>query len=219
MKISFVLPVFNAQATIAACLNSLIAQEYRSEIIVIDDCSTDNTLRIVNQFKDDILLFQNEERKGAAWCRNFGNNKAAEEVIAVCDADVYYKDRSKAIKEFFMKYKSMDVFYSALHLKESRNIYEPELMQANEWDFKSKCNLSHPTFAYRKKVALACPYHEDSIDTDLYEFMLLDAHRKGYKFGWVQNPLMLKYEGNSIRDVSGAKKLKKGKYKEYGIKI
>jgi glycosyltransferase involved in cell wall biosynthesis len=218
-KITFVLPVYNAQVTIAKCLESLISQKYRAEIIVIDDCSTDNTLRIAENYIKDIILIRNPERMGAAWCRNYGNKRASEQIIAVCDADIYYPDRGKTIKEFFQKFKDMDVFYSALHLKESRNMYQPTLMDAYEWDFKSKSPISHPTVAYRKKVAMDCPYHEDSIDTDLYEFMLLDAHRKGYKFGWDQYPSMMKYEGNSIRDVSGAKKLKLEKYKEYGIEI
>jgi len=219
MKITFILPVYNAQATIALCLKSLICQKYRAEIIVIDDCSTDNTFRILQSFKDDIILFENEERKGAAWCRNFGNSKASEPVIAVCDADVYYKDRSKAIKEFFMRYKSMDVFYSALHTKEPRNIYDKSLCQAYEWDFKSKCPISHPTIAYRKKVTDKIKYKELSIETDLYEFFLLDAHKAGFKFGWTQNPLMLKFEGSSVRNKDKAWKLKRRLYKEYGITI
>ena len=66
---------------------------------------------------------------------------------------------------------------------------------------------------------LIITYPEITKDSDLYEFMLLDAHRKGYKFGWVQNPMMLKIEGNSIRDVSKAKAIKKKLYKGYGIEI
>ena len=85
MKISFILPTYNAQATIAACIRSLVNQKYRAEIIVIDDCSTDNTVRIIKVLgmDKDIVLIENEERKGAAWCRNYGNRMAAEDIIAV----------------------------------------------------------------------------------------------------------------------------------------
>ncbi len=92
-------------------------------------------------------------------------------------------------------------------------------MEAYEWDFKSKCPISHPTVSYRRKVAKKVDYMEETIDSDLYEFFLLDAHKKGFKFGGCQNPLMLKTEGGSNRNVEEAKKLKKELYKEYGIEI
>ncbi len=72
--------------------------------------------------------------------------------------------------------------------------------------------------AYRKKVAEQVKYHEESLETDLYEFFLLDAHKKGFKFGGCQNSLMVKIEGDTTRDRTKARKLKAKKYKEYGIK-
>lgn len=221
LKLSFVLPVYNCQSTVYAAIESLLNQNYdNKEIIVINDSSTDNTDRIVKLFGNKIrYISRNKPRSGAAVCRNVGNELATGQIVVVCDVDLYYPERAEAIAEFFKKNKDKDVFSSTLHCQDSRKQYQPWEQSAFEWDFKSKCPISHPTVAYRATVSKDCPYHEDSIDTDLYEFMLLDAHNKGYKFGGCQDPLMMKIEGNSLRDVSGAKELKAKKYKEYGIEI
>ena len=58
VKISFVVPVFNKKEHIRDCLNSLISQDMDDiEIIVINDGSTDNTLEILEEYKDKINEF------------------------------------------------------------------------------------------------------------------------------------------------------------------
>lgn len=218
--ISYVLPVYNCQSTLANCLNGLLKQEIKGEIIVIDDGSTDNTPIVLRHFKDKIdKIITNKTRKGGAYSRNRGNKVAKGDIIAVCDVDQYYKSRSTHIDAFFKENEDKDVFYSALHLKDHNDMLNKYTMDAYEWDFKSKCPISHPTVAYRKKILETVKYKELSIETDLYEFFLLDAHLEGFEFGGSQNPLMLKVEGNSIRKVGKAKDLKKDLYKKYGIDV
>jgi glycosyltransferase involved in cell wall biosynthesis len=224
-KIAYVLPVHNEQNNIARCINSLIDQSAKGEVIVFNDASTDSTGRILETIernlhaKAPLTVYTNEERKGAAWCRNTGNRLVEADIIAVCDVENYYKDRGKAIIEFFDKFPEKGIFYSSLHLRKSTNKYEKLLQEAYEWDFKSKCPISHPTVADRKEVALKYPYHENSPDTDLFEFMLLDAHLGGVDFGGCQNPLLLKIEGNSHRDKGIAWEFKKSLYSRYGVKV
>jgi glycosyltransferase involved in cell wall biosynthesis len=231
MKISYVLPVYNCQTTISQCIQSLVDQtEQPHEIIAINDGSTDNTARICQWWEDTgkIRYFhqftynrtiEDINHKGAAFCRNMGNEYAIGDIIAVCDCDIYYRDRGKAISEFFKQNPDKDIFCSALHIRPSNNPREKYLQEAYEWDFKSKCPISHPTVAYRKEVARQVKYLELSTETDLFEFFLLEANKKGFKIGGCQNPLMLKTEGNSNRDVTFAKELKKELYKKYGIKV
>jgi glycosyltransferase involved in cell wall biosynthesis len=221
-KISYVLPVYNCQSTIVDCLESLKKQIVKGEIIVIDDGSTDKTLEILDLYKNLGVIdhiIPNKDRRGAAYSRNAGNALASGDIIAVCDVDHYYKYRGEAIVEFFKKNPDKDIFYTASHLRQKNNILEKSVNDAVEWDFKSKCPISHPTVAYRKKVVESVKYKELSRDTDLYEFFLLDAKEKGFKFGGTQHPSMVKVEGNSIRDVSEAKKLKKKLYSDYGISV
>lgn len=213
-EVTFVLPVYNAQTNIAQCLERLLAQKHRAEIIVIDDGSTDNTARILNSFSGSVIVFNNEERKGAAYCRNLGNDRATGDIIAVCDTDIYDKERSEIITAFFKKYKDHDVFYSALNIKHGYHTYR---MGAHEWDFKSKCPISHPTVAIRASVAKNFRYHEATRETDLYEFYLLDIHRAGHKFGYSQRETVLKMEDGRKRNKEMADSIKKDWYEKYEI--
>ena len=52
MKISFIIPVYNAEKYIARCLDSIYSQTVRDfEVIVIDDGSTDSSINICKQYK------------------------------------------------------------------------------------------------------------------------------------------------------------------------
>lgn len=221
MKISFVLPIYNEQTTLANCINSLLKQkDCDFEILACDDCSTDHSLDILKTFHNKIQIIPSEkERKGAAFIRNKLNKLATGDIIAVCDCDEYYDYRGKAIIEAFEKNPVWGVFYSSLHLKDVKDIHITYLQEAYKWDFKSKCNISHPTVAYRREHILNHPYHEISKETDLFEFMLLDMNKAGIEFGGCQEPIMIKYENRQSRNLSESKELKTEMYNKYGINI
>lgn len=86
---SIVVPVFNGAATIAPCIESLLALDYakdRYEIICVDNASTDDTAARLHGFLPHIRILR-EETRGAAAARNRGIREAAHEVIAFTDAD------------------------------------------------------------------------------------------------------------------------------------
>ena len=66
-KILIVTPMYNAEPYIARCIQSVITQDYDNyQMIIIDDCSTDNSYEIAKQFESDkIKVIQNKENKGA----------------------------------------------------------------------------------------------------------------------------------------------------------
>ena len=104
--ISVIVPVYNGEKTIKRCLNSLINQSYTDlEIIVIDDCSTDNTVEIVKSLNDErIRLFIHEQNQGYGYSINEGIAKACGEWIGNIDADDMashnmYLEMSKCIND------------------------------------------------------------------------------------------------------------------------
>jgi glycosyltransferase involved in cell wall biosynthesis len=213
------MPVYNEEVDIVESINSLLAQKGKKEIIVIDDGSTDHTGELLETFGKKIKVVTHKERLGAAKSRNEGNKLATGDIIAVCDVDIYAPLRQQAITEYFMKNDDMDVFYSAANCYNAAN---PEDMWAHpllNWDFNSKCVISHPTVAYRATTAKEFPYHEDTVESDLFEFMLLDMYRADKKFGGVEEALMYKREFARSRDKSVSNKIKLAKYKEYGIEL
>ena len=103
MKISVVVPAYNEDKHIAACLRSLVNQtEKPDQIIVVDNNSTDKTAKIVKKFPEVILLHEN--RQGTIFARNTGFNAVIGDIIARTDADTEVpRDWIKKIKENFEK--------------------------------------------------------------------------------------------------------------------
>jgi glycosyltransferase involved in cell wall biosynthesis len=88
-KISVIIPTFNRSATIRYCLESVISQTYPAhEIIVVDDCSTDDTLSVVASFNNEIIKVVSLHQKGGAQvARNLGIEHASGDWIAFQDSD------------------------------------------------------------------------------------------------------------------------------------
>lgn len=86
--LSIVIVSYNAEKTIRKCLNSLIDQvnSEKTEIILVD-CSTDNTAKIVKNEFPSIKLFHFPQRISCGEARNFGNSQARGKIIACIDAD------------------------------------------------------------------------------------------------------------------------------------
>lgn len=87
--ISIIIPSFNRAATIECCLKSVLNQTYPDfEIVVVDDCSSDNTVKLVNGLGDGrIRCIVLEKNSGAQVARNVGIKSAKYEWIAFQDSD------------------------------------------------------------------------------------------------------------------------------------
>lgn len=89
--VSVVIPSFNAEPTLAECLDSVIGQQYPNlEIIVIDDQSTDGTIRIAQEYasKDSrIRVIQKKSNAGPGAARNDGLRMAHGKYLQFVDAD------------------------------------------------------------------------------------------------------------------------------------
>jgi len=86
MKISIIIPAFNAQKTLPGLLESISKQTYKNfELIIVDDASTDDTARIANSAHCKLIRLQ--ENHGPAYCRNLGVRNASGDLIAFTDSD------------------------------------------------------------------------------------------------------------------------------------
>ena len=94
IKISVIVPVFNAEDYLHVCLNSILKQTYQNfEIICIDDCSTDSSLEILEYFqiKDSrIKILKNDVNSGPGFSRNKGLNIAKGKYISFLDSDDWF---------------------------------------------------------------------------------------------------------------------------------
>lgn len=87
--VSIIMPTYNCGRFIAESIQSVLAQTYTNwELIIVDDCSTDNTAEVVASFKDKrIHYLQNEQNEGAALTRNKALRAAQGRYIAFLDSD------------------------------------------------------------------------------------------------------------------------------------
>jgi teichuronic acid biosynthesis glycosyltransferase TuaG len=87
--VSVIMPTYNCAPYIVETIRSVQSQTYENwEIIIVDDCSTDNTESIVESINDKrIRYFKNSKNSGAAVSRNFALREAKGRWIAFLDSD------------------------------------------------------------------------------------------------------------------------------------
>lgn len=87
--VSIIMPSYNTASYIRETIQSVMHQTYQNwELIIVDDCSTDNTYEIVASVKDErIKYFYNEKNSGAAVSRNRALREAKGRWIAFLDSD------------------------------------------------------------------------------------------------------------------------------------
>lgn len=88
MEISAVVPVYNGADYIAETIEAVLAQSKQpAEIIVVDDCSTDDSRRIVESYRDRVTVLSTGQNSGVQIARNLGIAQARTEWVALCDHD------------------------------------------------------------------------------------------------------------------------------------
>lgn len=99
-KISVIVAVYNTEKYVKKCIESLLNQTYKNlEIIIIEDCSTDDSKKVIQKYKDNkkIKLVYNEKNSGLSYSRNRGLKEATGEYIGYIDSDDYVE------KDYFEK--------------------------------------------------------------------------------------------------------------------
>ncbi len=90
--ISVIVPVYNVEKYLPKCIQSILEQSYTNlEIILVDDGSSDNSLKICNEFacKDNRIKVFSKENGGQSTARNFGLSIASGKYIGFIDSDDY----------------------------------------------------------------------------------------------------------------------------------
>ena len=88
MKISVIMPCYNASNFIGNAIRSVINQTYQNlELIIVNDGSTDDSEKIIHQFTDNRIRYFFQKNKGQCAASNFGLAKATGDYIKFFDAD------------------------------------------------------------------------------------------------------------------------------------
>ena len=148
-KVSVIIPVYNAELYLKQCLDSIINQSLQDiEIICVNDCSTDNSLKILEQYKEKdsrIKVVINNTNQGGGLSRNIGIEIAKGEFVHFMDADDYIESNFYEILYNYAKNNDSDICICDIRpLTEIPN-YANGYFELNEY-FN---NNDNPCFIYK----------------------------------------------------------------------
>lgn len=144
IKFSIIIPAYNSEKFIENCLNSIFSQTYKNvEIIVINDCSTDNTLKVLEGY-EQIKVFSTpvNSRQGAA--RNVGIEHCTGDYVLFVDSDdtLYDSEVLSKIADKINNTNYPELMYLGLKMEGRRDL---ELIP-NEENTKKEYRLAENPF-------------------------------------------------------------------------
>ena len=123
-KITVITACFNAAANIETCINSILSQNYKNiEIVIVDGLSTDNTMEIVNRYRDRIDVVISEIDTGIYDALNKGIKIATGDVISFLHSDDFFASNTvlAEVASIFSENKSVSSVFGDLQYVSSRD--------------------------------------------------------------------------------------------------
>ena len=122
-KISVIVNFHNSEKYLDNCIRSILSQEYKNfELILWDNNSTDNSKKIVENYKDKrIKYFFNKEKSSLYKARNQAIKASSEELIAFLDSDDWWEKDYLSSRAKIFDNKNYDYFYSNVYLYNEKN--------------------------------------------------------------------------------------------------
>jgi glycosyltransferase involved in cell wall biosynthesis len=122
--VSLIITTYNYAQYVERAIRSALDQSLSSdqyEIIVVNDCSTDGTKSVLENFEKDARIFNLEENMGLSGARNFGIKKAKGQFVSFLDADDYlHKDTLRLQKLFLEENNTLDAVAVDYYLVDER---------------------------------------------------------------------------------------------------
>jgi len=177
-KVSFIASVFNKEKYLNSFISSIQSQDLKDfEIIFVDDCSKDNSIQIINEFKSKdkrIKLMKNKENKGALNSRYKGALYSKGEYIIFVDSDdivlkegimkayIHIKRYNLDMVEFHSIFDNItNIYINRCHYKFNDVIYQPTLSHVYYYN-KNKVDEQNTALwnkLIRKNTALKALYN------------------------------------------------------------
>lgn len=178
LKISVIMPVYNGEKYIKETIESVLNQSYKDfEFIIIDDGSTDNTLKIIQSFNDQRVQVVNSDHRGIVEALNIGLKISRGEYIVRIDADdICLKDRFDILLAYMEANRKVVVCGSwAQKINENREVVgKLDYPPVENKDIKKFALLHnpfiHPSVIFRKEVIYKVGMYGKFKHNEDYEF-------------------------------------------------
>lgn len=121
--ISVIMPTYNRGYIISLAIDSILKQTYENfELIIVDDCSNDNTEKVITTYNDNrIKYIKLNKKSGANYARNIGIKEANGQYITFQDSDDYSMPKRLEIEYKTLKREKMDLVFSSFYKTKSGN--------------------------------------------------------------------------------------------------
>ncbi|MBF8276453.1 MAG: fucosyl transferase [Candidatus Brocadiaceae bacterium] len=192
--ISVVMPVYNAERYVADAIRSILEQTYPNfEFIIVDDGSTDGTIKIIREFagKDSRVRLVYLTHGGGPRAANAGIALAQGEFIARMDADDIALPERFSVQLAWMQKTGVDICGCCVKMfgAEDSLIWFPETHEAIRHELLFRVGVMHPTVIMRADILKTYPYNEQTYHDD-YE--LLTRLAPIYRIGNIQQMLLMR---------------------------
>lgn len=192
-KVSIVLPSYNGEKYIRQSIESVINQTYQDwELIIVNDCSTDNTLAIAREYEDydsRIKVITNEINKKLPASLNAGFRKATGEYLTwTSDDNSYYPEAIEKMLEFLESNFEYPMVCAQMNMVDENGMFiERHIAYDNTFMYFNDCVGA--CFLYRNSVVDAVgEYDESKFCIEDYAYWMKIIRKYG-KIGWLERPL------------------------------
>jgi len=212
MKLSVVLPVYNAEKFVAKAIQSVLDQTYKDfELIIINDGSKDSSLEIIQSFKDPRIRVIDQENQGLAKTLNIGLGLAKGDYIARMDADdICLKHRFQEQITYLKKHPDIGLLGTAVEIIDENDkhlsYHAPYIGHDKLVQFMNEKGnpFKHPTVMFKREIALRCGGFNEQIGKYFEDYFLWNLIAEKAK---VENlpKVLLKYRMSSGSIMSSLK--------------
>ncbi|MCP4970709.1 MAG: glycosyltransferase [Arcobacter sp.] len=189
--VSIITVVYNGSKYLQQTINSVTNQTYRNiEYIIIDGCSTDNTLEIIKKNESQISNWISEPDNGLYDAMNKGINLAKGELIGIINSDDWYElNAVKYVVDAYKENKDKLIFHGDRYnitINGDRELYKYKPSKFRFLYFSMTYN--HPSMFFHKKIYEEHKYNVNFRVFSDYEFVLRLFLLKPESFHYIPNP-------------------------------
>lgn len=117
MKLSIIIPVYNAEKYICALLAPILSTDYDLEVICVDDGSTDNSVSVIKEYKDGRVKVFSKRNEGAYKAWQYGLRQSRGDYIVILDSDDYIDDDYVDIIMDFINTIHADILFTSYFIE------------------------------------------------------------------------------------------------------
>ena len=191
-KVSVIVSVYNTEKYVRKCIDAILNQTYSNlELVLIDDKSSDNSLSILREYKNNskVVLIENEQNKGLSYSRNVGLKMSHGDYIGYIDSDDYIEpDYYEKLMEAIQKEKAdIAVCDMKLYYEKTKTF---QICRGN--DTNKKIGFIHNGLAasacnklFKREIMEKYPFAEGKVNEDIA--VVIPALVEAKKIAYVQD--------------------------------